>query len=46
MFQEDKNGRIEFPTIAMFISWIDNFVVVFFSIEYCVRYRDLLAIDC
>ena len=37
-FKENEVGEIEYPEIARFIDWIDNFVVVFFSLEYIVRY--------
>jgi len=37
-FQENEVGVIEYPEIARIIDWIDNFVVVFFSLEYIVRY--------
>ena len=35
--QEDENGMIEFPTVVLIIEMIDNFVVVFFSVEYLIR---------
>ena len=35
--QEDDNGEIAFPTIVFIMEIIDNFVIVFFSIEYLVR---------
>ena len=35
--QEDAQGNLEFPLLAYIIDLIDNFVVVFFSLEYLVR---------
>ena len=35
--QEDKNGESDWPIVVMIIEFIDNFVVVFFSIEFVVR---------
>ena len=35
--QEDDQGLIEYEILAYIIDLIDNFVVVFFSLEYLVR---------
>ena len=35
--QQDEKGRVEYPTILAIIEYIDNFVVVFFTLEYFVR---------
>ena len=35
--QTDEKGQIAFPTIVTIIEWVDNFVIVFFSIEYLAR---------
>ena len=35
--QMDEEGQIAFPTIVAIIEWVDNFVIVFFSIEYLAR---------
>ena len=35
--QEDQNGESDWPIVVMIIEFIDNFVVVFFSIEFVVR---------
>ena len=35
--QKDEKGRVDFPRIVLVIDLIDNFVVIFFTLEYLVR---------
>ena len=35
--QEDENGVTEFPVIVLIIQLMDNFVIIFFTIEYFLR---------
>ena len=35
--QEDEEGRVDFPRIVLIIDLIDNFVVIFFTIEFLTR---------
>ena len=35
--QKDAEGNVEFPTIVFIIDMLDNFVIIFFSIEYVMR---------
>ena len=35
--QEDAEGIVEYELLAYIIDLIDNFVVIFFSLEYLVR---------
>ena len=35
--QVDEEGSVEYPTVLAIIEYIDNFVVIFFTIEYLLR---------
>ena len=35
--QKDEEGRVDFPRIVLIIDLIDNFVVIFFTIEFLAR---------
>ena len=35
--QEDEEGKSDFPIIVAIIHLIDNFVIIFFTIEYILR---------
>ena len=35
--QEDEQGHTDYPTIILVIEMIDNFVIVFFSLEFVIR---------
>ena len=35
--QKDKEGRVDFPRIVLIIDLIDNFVVIFFTVEFLTR---------
>ena len=35
--QEDIHGNVEFPIIVYVIKMIDDFVVIYFTVEYIVR---------
>lgn len=35
--QEDENGVTEFPVIVLIIQLLDNFVIIFFTLEYFLR---------
>ena len=35
--QEDEEGEAEWPIVVLIIEMVDNFVIVFFSLEFVVR---------
>ena len=35
--QQDAKGNVEFPTVVFIIDMLDNFVIIFFSLEYVMR---------
>ena len=35
--QEDEEGQSDYPVIVAIIALIDNFVIIFFTIEYILR---------
>ena len=35
--QEDEDGVAEFPVIVLIIQLLDNFVIIFFTVEYFLR---------
>ena len=35
--QKDEEGRVDFPRIVLIIDLIDNFVVIFFTVEFLTR---------
>ena len=35
--QKDEEGRVDFPRIVLIIDLIDNFVVIFFTVEFLAR---------
>ena len=35
--QEDEEGQTDYPVIVAIIHLIDNFVIIFFPIEYILR---------
>ena len=34
---QDSAGNVQYPTVVLIIEMIDNFVVIFFTIEFVVR---------
>ena len=35
--QEDDHGKVDFPLVLQVIDMIDNFVIVYFTVEYIIR---------
>ena len=35
--KKDAEGNVEYPTVVFIIDMLDNFVIIFFSIEYVIR---------
>ena len=34
---QDSAGNVQYPTVVLIIEMIDNFVVIFFTIEFVIR---------
>ena len=34
---QDSAGNVQYPTVVFIIEMIDNFVVIFFTIEFVIR---------
>ena len=34
---QDSTGNVQYPTVVFIIEMIDNFVVIFFTIEFVIR---------